>query len=279
MRYLNLGCGKHYSIQQEWVNVDFISAGEGVIAHNLLNGIPFASNSFDLVYHSHVLEHFSKIDGEKMIAECFRVLKPGGVLRIAIPNLEVIVKKYIQLLDDGIKNPQDEIIRMNYDWILLEMYDQTLRNYSGGRMAEYLFQDTVKNEDFVYERLGSEVRSLRANYLESKINSSGNSGKENENKVDKLVSRLRQGFKRRLFNLLKIDPQALAIGKFRLGGEIHQWMYDRYSLSNLLASNGGKNIQIQNAFSSKIANWSTYNLDGKDGVVRKPDSLFIEATF
>ena len=78
MKYLNLGCGSSFLTMSEWTNLDFTSSGESVIAHNLLNGIPYSDNYFDLVYHSHVLEHFSKDDGEAFIAECFRVLKPGG---------------------------------------------------------------------------------------------------------------------------------------------------------------------------------------------------------
>jgi predicted SAM-dependent methyltransferase len=67
MKYLNLGCGSHYSTATEWTNLDFTSLDNNVIAHNLLTGIPFEDNSFDLVYHSHVLEHFSKEDGEKRL--------------------------------------------------------------------------------------------------------------------------------------------------------------------------------------------------------------------
>src|SRR5689334_18953207 len=87
--YLNLGCGYHYSSAPEWINVDFVATGGGVQPHNLLDGIPFPDNSFDLVYHSHVLEHFTKNDGECFIAECFRVIKPGGFIRVAIPDLEI----------------------------------------------------------------------------------------------------------------------------------------------------------------------------------------------
>ena len=60
--YLNLGCG--FTFNENWVNVDFISTGKDVIAHNLTKGIPFNDNSFKAAYHSHVLEHFMKADAE-----------------------------------------------------------------------------------------------------------------------------------------------------------------------------------------------------------------------
>ena len=64
-KYLNLGCGYHF--HKSWTNVDFIETGEGVIAHNLTKGVPFSDGTFDAVYHSHVLEHFSRKDGEMFI--------------------------------------------------------------------------------------------------------------------------------------------------------------------------------------------------------------------
>ena len=62
-----------------------------------------------------------------------------------------------------------------------------------------------------------------------------------------------------------------------MSGEIHQWMYDRYSLSKLLSDFGFTNIEIQNPFKSKIQNWVSFNLEACNDVVYKPDSLFIEA--
>ena len=54
MQCLNLGCGDRY--HPDWTNINFTSTGGGVIAHNLKQGIPFPDESFDVVYHSHVLE-------------------------------------------------------------------------------------------------------------------------------------------------------------------------------------------------------------------------------
>lgn len=275
MKYLNVGCGSHYSTLPEWTNLDFVSTGRDVIAHNLLNGIPFESETFDLVYHSHVLEHFSKEDGEKFIKECFRVLKSGGIIRIAVPDLERIAQNYLNCLERGLQDPNNEMIRADYDWMLLEMYDQAVRNFSGGNMAKYLYTDTIRNEAFVFERLGEEAKSIRRKYLEPTANNKFN------NKIapvkTKLLVALKANLKSYLIKKLKINEDALAIGKFRLEGEIHQWMYDRYSLSLLLQQAGGIDIKLRDAFTSFINNWAGYNIDGKEEQVRKPDSLFMEA--
>lgn len=278
MKYLNLGCGFHYSTKPEWTNLDFVSRGERVIAHNLTKGIPFENESFDLVYHSHVLEHFSKEDGAIFITECFRVLKTGGKIRIAVPDLQQITRNYLKFLEKGLNNPEDTMNELNYEWMLLEMYDQTVRNYGGGNMGKYLYRDIILNENFVFERLGEEARGIRNSYLSSKPKTVSMFGsKDPEIQFQSFVAEIKSKIKKTLLKRWKIDETALAIGKFRQGGEIHQWMYDRYSLSLLLKSVGGNSIQIRDAFTSAIPNWCDYNLDGKDFITRKPDSLFMEA--
>lgn len=278
MKYLNLGCGSHYSNMPEWTNLDFVSTGEGVIAHDLLEGIPFENESFDLVYHSHVLEHFSKEDGNNFITECFRVLKPGGIIRIAVPDLEQITKNYLKCLNTGLDNSYDKINELNYNWMVLELYDQTIRNQSGGNMAKYLYQDIIPNEDFIFERLGEEARAIRNSYLSSlDKNTPKIVSKVSKPPSESLIQQIKNKIKKLLLNRWGIDETALAIGKFRKGGEIHQWMYDRYSLSNLLKEAGVNKIQIRDAFTSYVENWSKYNIDGKNGIIRKPDSLFMEA--
>ncbi|MBL4654316.1 MAG: methyltransferase type 11, partial [Bacteroidia bacterium] len=67
------------------------------------------------------------------------------------------------------------------------------------------------------------------------------------------------------------------IGKFRMGGEIHQWMYDQYSLKKLLSSCRFKDPQVKTASESGIPHWAECNLDLIEGAVNKPDSLFMEA--
>ena len=80
-KLLNLGCGTRF--HRSWTNIDFSSSDKSVIAHNLLKGIQYNDNFFDVVYHSHVLEHFTKSDAKKFLLECFRVLKPNGHFSIS----------------------------------------------------------------------------------------------------------------------------------------------------------------------------------------------------
>jgi len=278
VKYLNLGCGYHYSSQNEWANLDFTSTGEGVIAHNLLSGIPFSDNCFDLVYHSHVLEHFAKEDGRRMLAECFRVLKPGGILRIAVPDLEIIARNYLYYLEQGVQHPDDQLLQANYEWMLLEMYDQTVRNTSGGDMAKYLFRPEIMNEEFVYSRIGEEGKNIRRTWLSSHTNEDTNNLLPlKKNTFYHQIRKVKEALKQVINHSSKPVDRFSAIGKFRLGGEVHQWMYDRYSLSLLLNQMGGTAITKRDAFTSYCNGWESFGLDSTDGVVRKPDSLFMEA--
>ena len=57
-----------------------------VITHNLLEPLPLDDGTCSAVYSSNVLEHIPKDKAPAFIAECFRVLVPGGVLRIVVPT-------------------------------------------------------------------------------------------------------------------------------------------------------------------------------------------------
>jgi predicted SAM-dependent methyltransferase len=88
MNYLNLGCGSRF--HKDWVNLDKHPTNSQVQKYDVQNGIPFPNNTFNVVYHSHLLEHLTKENGRIFMYDCFRVLKPGGVLRVVVPDLEQI---------------------------------------------------------------------------------------------------------------------------------------------------------------------------------------------
>ncbi len=269
--YLNLGCGYHFN--DAWTNIDFVSTGSDVIAHNLLHGIPAPDSHYEVVYHSHVLEHFSKQNAVIFLKECFRVLKPGGTLRVAVPDLRMIINEYlaISLLLD--KSPEDEYLQSCHQWLLLEMYDQTVRSKPGGEMAAFIKQERLLNPDFIIKRCGYEVKSI----LEAKVNPSIDFHTERKAKILNLAS-LKQKLKTLLLKrLLKKDYDLLPEAKFRSSGEIHQWMYDKHSLRRILLETGFTNIETQTAFKSSIPDWESFQLESNNNEIRKPDSLFMEA--
>jgi predicted SAM-dependent methyltransferase len=96
-RYLHIGCGDNI-LPTPFENLD-IRPSKGVDHVSEAFPLPFKDGEFDLVYTSHVLEHFKKIDTQPVLNEWVRVLKPGGTIRISVPNLENLIKIY-QLTGD-----------------------------------------------------------------------------------------------------------------------------------------------------------------------------------
>jgi predicted SAM-dependent methyltransferase len=266
MRLLNLGCGQRF--HPGWVNIDIQAAHQAVRSWDLRQELPFPDGSFDAVYHSHVLEHFSKTDGVSFLQRCFRVLRSGGTIRVAVPDLERIARLYIEALDKSLNG--DPVWRERYEWILLEMYDQTVRNYSGGEMVSYMQRDPMPEREFIAARMGCELTATAV--LPSKSPSA--------RVRDYGFNALRGYFSRKLARLA-LGPEGLRahdVGRFRLSGEIHSWMYDRYSLAALLERAGFASPRQVRAAESTIPGWSGYNLDTQpDGSVYKPDSLYMEA--
>ena len=265
-KYLNLGCGSRF--HKDWINLDFVSNNEFVIPHNLESGIPFNDNFAEFIYHSHVLEHFSKTEGEKFIKECYRVLKPNGVIRIAVPDLEQLAIEYIKALNEATIN-DNELSQANYKWSVIELIDQLVRKKSGGEMLEYWKKKDLINETHIKNRIGHEYCGIRINILKSK---------HNENKPTKENYSLKTKIKLFIYKKLKVNIQNLEEGSFINSGEIHQWMYDKYSMRKLLTEIGFNEIKIQKAETSYLKDWNEYSfLDIENNQVRKPDSLFIEA--
>ena len=58
-------------------------------------GLPFPDQSAIYIYSSHTFEHFTWAESVVVAKECFRVLRPGGVVRIVVPDLELIVRRYL----------------------------------------------------------------------------------------------------------------------------------------------------------------------------------------
>jgi predicted SAM-dependent methyltransferase len=114
-RYLNVGCGSRY--HADWCNIDLVASGKEVIEFDIRRGLPFDDNTFDAVYHSHVLEHLTPEQGERLVRECGRVLAPGGILRIVVPDLERITALYLKMLKDAWNG--DPAAQENYEWMKL----------------------------------------------------------------------------------------------------------------------------------------------------------------
>ena len=273
VNYLNLACGGKF--HKSWVNVDMMIMDPSVIKSDLLKGIDFPDNTFTVVYHSQFIEHLTRDKGFSFMQECQRVLKPGGIIRIVTPDLENIVRNYLFYLEKCISEP-NEINAANYDWLLLEMYDQTTRNFNGGEMGKVLNKENLLNEEFIMDRTGIAGKMIRQCFSEPPPQVYIPPKNNFKEIFDSVGRKLRQSYLKAV--LPKKETELLEMGRFRVSGEIHYWLYDRYSMTRLLKETGFKDISFKTPYQSNIPNWSSYELDVKRGAAIDPTSLFVEAS-
>lgn len=253
-RLLHLGCGGR--VHPAWVNADLNPVDDGVVRLDASGPLPFADASFDAVYHAHLIEHLSRDAAERMLGECFRVLRGGGVLRVVTPDLGTIAANYLESLRGALAGEAGASER--YEWAVLELLDQLVRTRSGGRMMRHMLKEPVPAEGFVRSRMGLEMdRLLDA----ARSQRSGDGRWPAWCGMDEPAD----------------EPDASREAAFRAGGEIHRWMYDRWSLPLLLVSAGFTGPRCVGPEESAIEGWAGYGFDaGADGVALKPDSMFFE---
>jgi SAM-dependent methyltransferase len=63
--------------------------------YDVRKGLRFSNGSVRYIYSSHTFEHFTPAESLTIAKECFRVLAPNGILRIVVPDLELIVREYL----------------------------------------------------------------------------------------------------------------------------------------------------------------------------------------
>lgn len=251
---LNLGCGGRHHAQ--WTNADLVPSGPDVLAVDLRRPLPFADASFSAVYAAHVVEHLEPAEADALLREAARVLVPGGIVRIVVPDLEGIARAYLASLDavaDG-----DGEARWWHRWMTVELLDQLVRSRSGGAMRRWWSCEEIPCRDLIETRLGAEATSA----MESLA-------------AERLAT-----------NAIPVDPATVLRGppvgpreaaKFAARGERHRWMYDRVSLADLLRDAGFSEPRVVGPTDSAIPGFAGYELDADAaGRPHKPDSLFME---
>jgi SAM-dependent methyltransferase len=182
----------------------------GVVCWDLRRGVPFPDETFDAAYHSHVLEHLDREDAPAFLAECFRVVKPGGMIRVVVPDFELLARSYLAVVG---RLPQ------------------------GASMSEHC----------------SAVEQM----------------------IDQMV--LRTPRHRALANPVVRLIETFLVGDTARAGILHRWMYDRFSLGELLRNAGFEDMQVRTAETSAIPGWRDFQLDTEPtGEVYMPSSIYFE---
>jgi SAM-dependent methyltransferase len=170
MRILNLGCGNKTSISTEVVNIDwsiylalkrnwlankfapvllnseryerFKCLPSNIMVHDLAKGIPFDENSIDVVYHSHVLEHLDQTTARLFLTEIQRVLIPGGIHRIVVPDFEKKCTNYLSHVKDCIS---DKTEYLKHDKYIGAIIEQCVRTEAYGTSQQKPIRRFVEN--------------------------------------------------------------------------------------------------------------------------------------
>jgi hypothetical protein len=97
---LNLGCGPRsdHKLPLPWLNVDLSGPAADLLVD--IRTLPSDwTDHFCEVRASHVLEHLFLVDMERALSEWVRVLEPGGLLRITVPDLDIVISSLVRLSD------------------------------------------------------------------------------------------------------------------------------------------------------------------------------------
>lgn len=134
--WLNIGCGRKHI--DGFVNMDIVRPYDKKL--DARKGLPYPEQSVDGVYSEHFFEHLTQAEGLRFLRECRRVLKPGGVVRIAMPDLDDIVRRY------GTEDwrADGDMFRLGFDWVVnrCEMLNIALREW--GHQHVYNEEELVR---------------------------------------------------------------------------------------------------------------------------------------
>jgi len=94
VRKLQLGAAEN--LRAGWLNTDLHGYGHGdeLVYLDVRKRFPLPDASFDFVSSEHMIEHLSYTEGQRCLRECFRVLRPGGRIRVATPSLARLAALY-----------------------------------------------------------------------------------------------------------------------------------------------------------------------------------------
>lgn len=267
MQQINLGCGPVYVDSPEWLNLDFSPVSPAVKRANLLGRLPAGDGSLTGIYSSHFIEHVPKRLVPALLGECWRVLAPGGYIRLVLPDLENMVREYSQRRAAGEHDKAD--------FVVVEMVDQCVRSESGGELGrlyrQLSNQASEKQEmiEYVRERVGETLQPASAVPTPS-------AGVKLRTLVA-LRSRIERLWIRLCLLALPAAFRAQNVSQATVG-ERHQWLWDFHQLRNELEGAGFIEVQRQTADRSTIPDFPLHVLDlNTEGQPRKGASLYVEA--
>jgi predicted SAM-dependent methyltransferase len=159
---LNVGCGTDY--KPGWVNIDNNSDNNITrldLNWDFTNPLPYPNGSVDFIFNEHLVEHLTVEESRAALTDFLRVLRPGGVLRVAMPDLQLAIDKYLHLPIEedasmatfGLEFVQTRAERLNMAfrwWGHRWLYDWE-------ELARRLYEVGCRPDQFVRAKLGESI--------------------------------------------------------------------------------------------------------------------------
>jgi predicted SAM-dependent methyltransferase len=183
---VHLGCGG--DIRLGWVNIDLALVpppgfdreahpDTPLISYDLRQGLPLEAESCAMIYSSHFFEHMEYQHGLRLMQECYRVLRPGGVFRACMPNYRACFTAYLQgdrdffsLIDYSLVDPEKRLLAdyMNYSMYQhgehVCFYDEERFQFILSRMGFRSVTPTTFHPEL---DIGAELRKKYSFYIEA----------------------------------------------------------------------------------------------------------------
>jgi SAM-dependent methyltransferase len=276
---VNLACGRTYVAADPWVNLDYAPTDPAVQQADLLRPLPLPSDSAALIYSSHFLEHLPRPRVPGFLAECFRVLQPGGVIRLVLPDFEEICREYLTRRAEGEHEKAD--------FVVAEVIDQCVRQVGGGELDE-LYRSYASDPaahagmiEYVRARIGEDP--ALAAQKPAPPPARRRTFKERRRAVALFPrsarSRLREAWFRWLIDRLPATFREQNVSMAPVG-ERHHWLWDLNQLKAALEAAGFVQVERCRHDTSRVAEPSVLSLDAaEDGRPRKGwESMYMEAS-
>ncbi len=166
VRKLQLGAGRNSL--PGWLNTDLARKSGRVVFLDITKPFPIDDDTFDYVYCEHMIEHISWYESLIMLQECRRILKPGGTIRIATPDLEVLV---------GLYNHNEGLLAERYIRWKTDRYLKGIPVYK----ASFVINNAFRNwgHQFLYDGDLLEMAMRNAGFIDIRRCSPGESADEN----------------------------------------------------------------------------------------------------
>jgi predicted SAM-dependent methyltransferase len=142
---LQVGAGQN--VLPLWFNTDYFPR-QNVFFMDVSKPFPVPSDSFNFIFSEHHIEHISYKNAVFMLQESFRILKPGGIIRITTPHLKNSISNY---LNDDSENGEDS--GHSKDFIYSGFYNAINYIPVDGYYKAHLVNDMFMNYEhqFIYD--------------------------------------------------------------------------------------------------------------------------------